>query len=162
MFRLFRKPKKQVEPQSPPVHIPPDLPKGHETLLVAEDDAAIRVRLALILRDLGYQVLEAADGEEALRIAQNCLAGKIELLVTDMVMPKMNAKELVHRLAEFSPQTKVIYCSGYPGNLALQNGIINPEMPYLQKPILPQALALKIREVLDDSNKGPHARSGPF
>lgn len=153
MIRLFRKPKSVVQEQ-PPVAAPAlpisaDLPKGNENVLVAEDEAIVREHIVLTLTDLGYHVVEAADGKEALRIFQKTFAGKIDLLLTDIVMPHLTGKELAHLVEKLSPQTKIVFCSGYPEKLAARNGMIDPTIPFLQKPVSSRALAFKVREVLD-------------
>lgn len=130
--------------------IPEDLPKGSETVLVAEDEEAIRAYMALILRDLGYHVIEAADGEQALRLFRGVRGLKIDLLLTDLVMPKMNGQQLAYRIGELLPQIKVLFCSGYPEKLAARNGMIAPTVRFLQKPVVPRTLAVKVREVLDE------------
>jgi two-component system, cell cycle sensor histidine kinase and response regulator CckA len=141
----------QEQPLAAPaaIPLPADLPKGSETLLVAEDEAVIREYMASTLKELGYHVVKAADGEEALRISEKPLTGKINLLLTDIVMPKMSGKELAYRMGKLLPQTKVIFCSAYPEKLAVSNGMIDPTIPFLQKPVSPRALAFKVREVLD-------------
>ena len=136
-------------PSTPALPISADLPKGSETVLVAEDEAIVRELIVLTLTDLGYHVVEAADGKEALRIFQETLAGKIDLLFTDIVMPQITGKELAYRVEKLSPQTKIIFCSGYPEKLAARNGMIDPAIPFLQKPVSSRALAFKVREVLD-------------
>jgi CheY-like chemotaxis protein len=131
--------------------IPENLPKGSETVLLAEDEEVVRVYTALILRDLGYHVIEAADGEQALRLLREGSGLKIDLLLTDIVMPKMNGKELAYRIGQLLPQVKVLFCSGYPEKLAARNGMIAPTVRFLQKPVVPRTLAIKVREVLDEA-----------
>jgi len=132
--------------------IPEDLPKGSETVLLAEDEEVIRAYMALILRDVGYHVIEAVDGEQALRLVHEARGVKIDLLLTDIVMPKMNGKQLAYRIGQVLPQIKVLFCSGYPEELAARNGMIAPTVRFLQKPVVPQTLAIKVREVLDEAN----------
>jgi YesN/AraC family two-component response regulator len=136
-------------PSTPTLPISADLPKGSETVLVAEDEAIVREHIVLTLTELGYHVVEAADGKEALRFFQETLAGKIDLLLTDIVMPHITGKELAYRVEKLSPQTKIIFCSGYPEKLAARNGMIDPTIPFLQKPVSSRVLAFKIRDVLD-------------
>jgi CheY-like chemotaxis protein len=128
-----------------------DLPKGSETVLLAEDEEVIRAYMALILRDLGYHVIEAADGEQALQLLRGACGLKIDLLLTDIVMPNMNGKELAFRIGQLLPQLKVLFCSGYPEKLAARNGMIAPAVRFLQKPVVPRTLATKVREVLDEA-----------
>ena len=147
MFGLFRKRKKEPAGNSQNNGTPTNLPKGSETVLVAEFATGARTEVVRILRELGYRVLEAATGEEALRIVQEARSGNVDIFLTNMVMPDMSGRQLAHCLAKCS-LTKVIYCSGCTEKVALQNGAIDHTMPYLQKPIAPDALAYKIREVL--------------
>ena len=153
MIKVSWKPKIKVPKLFPIAASAPavltDLPKGSETVLVAEDEAIVRGYMVSILTELGYNVFEAADGEEALRISHGILDGKIDLLLADIVMPKMSGKELAYRVGQFFPQTKIVFCSGYPEKLAARNGMIDPTIPFLQKPVSPQALAFKVREILD-------------
>lgn len=123
-----------------------------EVVLIAEDDAVIRKQLATILREDGYRVLEAADGAEALRIFKMLEVGAIDLIVTDMVMPEMNGRELVYHAGKIDPETKFIFASGYPERMAIQNGIVDSRFPFLQKPVLPDVLLATVREVLDQTN----------
>src|SRR5687767_10609693 len=102
------------------------LPMGSETVLVAEDETLIREFLVSSLTELGYRVFEAANGEEALSLSQNELRGKIDLLLTDIVMPKIGGTELATRMQEAEPAIKVIFCSGYPEKLAPRTGVVDP------------------------------------
>lgn len=122
-----------------------DIPRGRETILVAEDDAAVRGLVANALRRQGYKVLEAASGYEALELAQE-YRDEIHLLFTDMVMPKLGGKELAERWQVLRPGTKFIFMSGYTDeNLALHHDGIN----FIQKPFSPAAMARQVRVVLD-------------
>jgi YesN/AraC family two-component response regulator len=76
---------------------------------------------------------------------------KIDLLLTDLVMPKMNGQQLAYRIGQVLPQIKVLFCSGYPEKLAARNGMIAPTIRFLQKPVVPRTLAIKVREVLDEA-----------
>lgn len=156
MIRRLRKSPEKDDSEQPVAlavadAIPEDLPKGSETVLFAEDEEVIRAYMALILRDLGYHVIEAADGEEALRLLRGACGLKIDLLLTDLVMPKMNGRELAYRIRQLLPQIKVLFCSGYPEKLATRNGMIAPTIRFLQKPVVPRTLAIKVREVLDEA-----------
>jgi CHASE3 domain sensor protein/FixJ family two-component response regulator len=153
MIRLFGKPKdlpkEPAAAEATRVPLPIDLPRGNETVLIAEDEPVIREYLGSILRELGYRVVEAEDGDEALRLSQEIASGRIDLLLTDIVMPKLGGKELAYILGRRSPQTKVIFCSSYPEKLGTRNGMIDPKIPFLQKPLTTSALAHKVRDVLD-------------
>ena len=103
-----------------------------------------------ILERSGYTVLEAPTGKDALTIASKRQA-PIHLLLTDVVMPEMSGSELAEQFAEFRPGSKVLYMSGYTDDAIVRHGILRPGIAYLQKPFSPDALARKVREVLDCS-----------
>ena len=123
--------------------------QGKETVLLAEDEPLVRYMAATMLRDRGYEVLEAANGEEALRMAQERDGEGIELLMTDLVMPQMSGRELVENLHATHPNIKVLFTSGYLGDSVPDLDILPAGSDYLAKPYLPDALAVKVREVLD-------------
>ena len=125
------------------------LPTGSETILLAEDDAGVRKLAKTILQTHGYTVLEAAQGEDALRLSGQH-EGLIHLMVTDMVMPEMSGRELAERLKPLRPNMKILFVSGYTDKAMLHNGELDPGMAFLQKPFTPQTLARKVREVLYD------------
>jgi PAS domain S-box-containing protein len=137
-----------VEPLRPSV-APTERLQGSETILVVEDDQGVRMLARDVLEMDGYTVLEASHGEEALRVCEEH-QGPIHLMVTDMVMPGMNGRQLAERLAPLRPEMKVLYVSGYTDNAILRHGVLEPGMAFLQKPITPGALARKVREVLDE------------
>jgi len=142
----------QVEPQvkiSIPRLVSPDLPRGTETILLVEDDPALREMAATLLRRLGYTVLAAANGIEALNLKQQRDSGPIDLLFTDVVMPHMSGKELSERVRALYPHTRILFTSGYTENAIVDQGGLNPGVAFLQKPFTPAALAHKLREVLD-------------
>jgi two-component system, cell cycle sensor histidine kinase and response regulator CckA len=125
------------------------LPEGTETILLVEDDPALREMAATVLGRLGYTVLPAAHGIEALGLIRRSGTGHVDLLLTDVVMPYMNGKELADRLSALSPHTRTLFTSAYTENAILHQGRLNPGSTLLQKPFTPSALAHKIREVLD-------------
>jgi two-component system cell cycle sensor histidine kinase/response regulator CckA len=125
------------------------LPMGSETVLLVEDEASVRDLAHRILSQQGYKVLEAANGEEALRVFQEHMGEKIHLLLTDVVMPLMGGKELAERLKILSPDIKVLYTSGYTDDAIVHQGVLNPGTHFLQKPSSPKTLSHKVREVLD-------------
>jgi CheY-like chemotaxis protein len=130
----------------------PGLPRGTETILLTEDDPALREMAATLLRRLGYTVLVAANGVEALSLKQQRDIGHIDLLFTDVVMPHMSGKELSERMRALYPHTRILFTSAYSENAIVHQGVLNPGVALLQKPFTPSALAHKLREVLDEPN----------
>jgi CheY-like chemotaxis protein len=123
-------------------------PRGTETILLAEDEAPVRGLAREVLQMLGYTVLEAASGDEALERCQQH-TGPVHLLVTDVVMPGISGPELATRLVPLSSALKVLYLSGYTDDAVARHGILDPGMSLLHKPFTPEALARRVREVLD-------------
>ncbi len=122
--------------------------RGNETILIVEDDERVLGLARLALVSNGYCVLEATNGEKALRLAESH-PQKIDLLLTDLVMPQMNGRELVERLAKSKPGIKVLYTSGYTDDAVVRNGILESGVSFLQKPFTPGSLLRKMREILD-------------
>jgi two-component system, cell cycle sensor histidine kinase and response regulator CckA len=126
-------------------------PGGTETVLLVEDEAGVRKLARQALESRGYRVLEASDGEAAL---QHCRehAGEIDLLLSDVVMPRMSGRDLRAQVAEISPQTRVLFTSGYTDDAVVRHGVYQSESDFLQKPFTVHGLLKKVREVLD---RGP-------
>ncbi len=122
--------------------------KGGETILLVEDEEGVRGLACRILRSCGYTVLETSDGINALRIAEE-RQKPIDLLVTDVVMPRMSGRVMAERLAEVFPGIKVLFLSGYTDDSVVRNGILETEVAFLQKPFTPASLTAKVREILD-------------
>ena len=122
--------------------------RGNETVLVVEDEQAVRKLIEQALRKYGYDVLEAADGEEALSI---CRAHRlpIQLMITDVVMPHMSGPELVTQVGKRHPEMRVLYMSGYTDDAVLRHGLLDASMSFLQKPFTPVMLVRRARETLD-------------
>ena len=128
---------------------PHALAGGHESILVVEDDESVRQVLALALRRLGYRVLEAANGVEAVQLWHSH-GDRVSLLLTDMVMPEgLTGRELAERLRGLKPNLRVIYTSGYSAEWAHAGGATPPGMRFLGKPYQMAELAKVVRECLD-------------
>jgi signal transduction histidine kinase/ActR/RegA family two-component response regulator len=128
--------------------------EGDETVLVVEDEAAIRRMVATALRLYGYQVVEAADAREAIELCERDEVS-VELLVTDVIMPGMDGVELVSRLLGTRPDLRVLFISGYTDRALGHQGLRPGGTAFLEKPFTPEKLARKVRETLDE----PHARA---
>jgi CheY-like chemotaxis protein len=120
---------------------------GTETILLAEDEAAVRDIAVMALRRHGYHVLVAAGGTEALRLAREH-RGPIHLLITDVVMPGMSGRDLADELTLDRPLTRTLYVSGYTANSIVDHGVLEPGIAFLPKPFTPVVLARKVREVI--------------
>jgi CheY-like chemotaxis protein len=126
--------------------LPAESLRGTETILVVEDESGVRTLVCRTLEQLGYKVLEAGDGDEALRIlAQH---GPVHILLTDVIMPVMGGRELARRVSSLQPGTKVLYMSGYTDDTLAFHGLPQPDTAYIQKPFSQAALAEKLRQVL--------------
>jgi CheY-like chemotaxis protein len=123
-------------------------PQGTETILLVEDESAVRAFSRQALRSWGYKILEAGDGLEALRLAQQ-YQDAIHLLLTDVVMPNLGGHQLAERLLPLHPESKVLYLSGFTDDAIVRHGILESHVQFLQKPFSLVALAHKVREVLD-------------
>jgi signal transduction histidine kinase len=124
------------------------IPVGTETVLLVEDEEMVRKLSQEILEDSGYRVVVATNGKEGLRVCQE-FGEHIDLIITDVVMPEMNGREMAEQVALLRPTTKVLFMSGYTDDAIVRHGILEENMSYMQKPFLPNTLALKAREVLD-------------
>jgi two-component system, cell cycle sensor histidine kinase and response regulator CckA len=137
--------------QTPPVSnlAYPDLPRGSETVLLVEDEPLVRNLASHVLRNQGYNVLEASNGINALSIAQESSCQQIDLVLTDVVMPQMGGRELVRHLQARFPNIKVLFMSGYAEEFMSYYDSINSDFGFIEKPIIPNALVTKVREVID-------------
>ena len=121
---------------------------GTETILLAEDDGVLRPLAKTLLEKHGYNVLAAANAQEALELLAGH-DGPLHLLITDIVMPGTSGRELARRLADLRPDTRVLYISGYTDDAIVRHGMLEPGLHFLQKPFTPATLAEKVRAVLD-------------
>jgi len=135
-----------------PAEIPDGL-RGTETVLVVEDQDEVRNLAVAVLKAHGYRVLEAANGSEAIPIAER-YPGTIHLMLTDVVMPGLNGKELADRLRPLRSDLRVLYMSGYADNVIAHEGVLDPGVEYIPKPFTPKSLAGKVRAVLGQPRSG--------
>ncbi|MDZ7724456.1 MAG: response regulator [candidate division KSB1 bacterium] len=122
--------------------------KGDETILIVEDEQAIRNIAKSSLQKFGYTTLTAADAEEALSVYANA-AQKIDVLLTDVVMPNVSGKELADQLAVKQPDLVIIFMSGYTDDTIGKEGVLTENINFIQKPFSPASLAEKLRDILD-------------
>ena len=123
-------------------------PKGEETILVVEDEEIVRTLVCRVLISQGYNVLEARNGAAAILLAQQAVE-PIHLLLTDVIMPYMSGRELARHLGPLYPRMRVLYMSGYTDDAILNQGVLDRNLPFLQKPFSPETLARRVRDVLD-------------
>jgi len=124
------------------------VPRGTETILLVEDEEEVRILAHELLESNGYKVLLAGNGIEALSVCKK-RKGKIDMIITDVVMPRMNGPEMAQRASGLCPGIKVLFISGYTDGAVSSHGVLSPETNHLQKPFTPGHLARKVREVLD-------------
>ncbi len=122
--------------------------RGMETILVVEDEPAVRAMIVRILEERGYTVLTAGDGREALEVS-TLHSGDIHALITDIIMPRMGGKDLSAKITARRPAIKALFMSGYTDNSIVHHGVLAPGVEFIQKPFSPLALAKKVREMLD-------------
>jgi len=125
-----------------------DIPRGDETILVVEDEETVRGLAVRLLKSQGYKVLEAPDGGKAFLLCEN-YKERIDLILTDVVMPGMSGREMVDRIKQIYPEMKAIYMSGYTDNTVVHHGVLDQGIEFLQKPFTLEMLARKVREALD-------------
>jgi CheY-like chemotaxis protein len=130
---------------------PSDVARGTETVLLTEDDDMVRALASRVLSTYGYRVLEAASGGTAILICERT-SEPIHLLISDIVMPEINGRDLADRLGKLRPGMKVLFMSGYSDKAIVHQQVLDEKTPFIQKPFAPQALLNKVREVLDKSD----------
>ena len=122
-----------------------------ETVLIVEDEESILKMTQMMLERMGYKVLVAGTPGEAIALAREH-AGEIRLLITDVVMPEMNGRDLAGNLLSLYPNLKRLFMSGYTANVIAHHGVLDEGVQFIQKPFAKQDLAIKVREVLDEDN----------
>ncbi len=142
-------PRVEGSPEAPDAKVSPSPPRGGaETIVVVEDEEHVRALVGQILGGRGYAVLEARDGREALDLCERH-QGPIHLMVTDIVMPSMGGRDLAEHVRRSRPKLKILYISGYTDNALAEHGVLDTGSAFLQKPFTADALARKVRDVLD-------------
>jgi CheY-like chemotaxis protein len=140
------------EPAGTAAHAAPTPARGTETVLLVEDEDAVRALAARVLADRGYAVLEARNGREALATLERP-GHDIRLVLTDVVMPEMGGVELSERISRRHPGVRIVYMSGYTEGDKLQPAVRSSPYPFLQKPFSPESLAVRVREALDRAER---------
>jgi CheY-like chemotaxis protein len=148
LFKIYLPRADQTETSPAKIDAKKKAPLGSETILLVEDNTQVRELARRVLQRQGYTLLEAKDGEEALRLAGDYSA-PIHLLLTDVVMPGMSGTALAEQLAKTHPELKTLYMSGYTDEAIAHHGVLAPDVEFLSKPFSPLDLARKIRAVLD-------------
>jgi CheY-like chemotaxis protein len=156
IFRVYLPCAEDAAEYAPPVPESDVVLQGKETIMVVEDEEGIRDLAAWVLRDAGYTVLEACNGLEGLRLAQEQPTRKIDLVVTDVIMPHMGGKDMADRLRTMLPDTRILFTSGYTDDALAHHGVLNPGVAFLEKPFSPARLACRVRETLDQSQAATH------
>jgi DNA-binding NtrC family response regulator len=118
----------------------------HETVLLVEDDASVREVAALFLQNCGYEVLVATRASEAL---EHVRSKPVDLLVTDVILPMLNGRQLFEQIRELQPDIGVVFMSGYTDDVIAPHGVLEPGVAFVEKPFSQETLASKAREVLD-------------
>jgi CheY-like chemotaxis protein len=133
--------------QPPPATSPGTLPSGTETILLVEDEPALLGLTQILLKRMGYAVLPAKSAEEALELART-FAGTIHLLLTDVVMPGMNGRDLWQKLSQEKTDLKILFMSGYTSDIIARQGVIDSNIHFIQKPFTIDVLTAKVHEAL--------------
>ena len=149
-FKVYFPPALDAEEQRPGIRLK-QIPHGSETLLLVEDDANLRTLALRVLKNVGYEVLVAGGGLEAISIASDPRL-RIDAVITDVVMPDMNGRVLIERLLQSRPDVSFLFMSGYTDDDVLRRGVLHGEAAFLQKPFTANQLARKVREVLDQQS----------
>lgn len=143
---------------------PCEITKRNETVLLVEDEDVVRDLVKEILQDYGYRVLIASNGREGLSVCSE-FKGDIHLIITDVVMPQMSGREMAETVHTLRPETRVLYMSGFTDDAIVRHGVLTEDMCFIQKPFSAEALAIKVRDILDNQVENgthgppPHAKS---
>jgi PAS domain S-box-containing protein len=148
VFEIYFPERERSSISTYPDSVAPIARGGNETVLLVEDESQVRRLVFEVLQARGYQVLSAKDGLEAVRLEEN-YTGRIDLLITDVVMPGMSGRELAQRVTAARPDTKVLFVSGYTDDAVLRHGVTTPGMAFLQKPFALEDLLQRVRALLD-------------
>lgn len=122
--------------------------EGYETVLIVEDDEYLRKVVKIALDQFGYKTLEACDGQAAVSLCES-YGGQIDLMITDVVMPRMSGRETADRVKVLFPDIRVVFVSGYTDNAIVHHGVLDSGIHFLEKPFSPEKLLRKVRFVLD-------------
>jgi signal transduction histidine kinase/ActR/RegA family two-component response regulator len=148
-FKIYL-PRTNAMPESAPRPDSDNLPRGTESLLVVEDDKAVRKMIVTALRQCGYRIQQAGSPTEALPLLENDI--HFDLVITDVIMPQMSGKQLYDHIKARAPEMKVLFISGYTDDILASSGVLEDGASFLEKPFSPARLARKIREIMDGSN----------
>ena len=148
-FKIYLPRDEAGDARTPEPSLPMELLEGTETVLFVEDEEIVRDLGVRILKGLGYKVMQASNGDEAIARAME-YGDRIDLLMTDVVMPGMHGRELANRLTGIRPETRVLFTSGYTDNAIVHHGVLDEGVSFIGKPYSPSALAKKVRDVLDN------------
>jgi len=150
-FKVYL-PRIQAAATLAPAASAPESIRGTETILLVEDEVAVRSLVRDTLRSYGYHVLEAQGADHAVSILEE-YAEPIHLLLTDVIMPQVSGRELARRLLPVHPEAEILFMSGYTDNAIVRHGVLDANTFFLQKPFMPKTLVTKVREVLDAKRK---------
>ncbi|MBI5345317.1 MAG: response regulator, partial [Deltaproteobacteria bacterium] len=149
-FKIYLPIAKEAAEEIRPI-IPQPPIGGTETLLVAEDDGEVRRLTKVLLEEFGYRVIEAVDGEDAIRrFIEN--RGEVSLIILDVIMPRKNGREAYEEILKTAPLVKALFLSGYTEDTILKKGILEKGFNFLSKPVSPTSLLKKIREIIDGTD----------
>jgi CheY-like chemotaxis protein len=158
-FKIYLPRVDQAVEETGPEKRPPAVMRGTETILLVEDDPQLRQLSSSVLAHCGYNVLTASSPEEGLAICRSNHRD-LRLLVTDVVMPRINGRQLAEQVLKILPEMRVLYISGYTDNAIVHYGVLDGGLWFLPKPFTLSALVAKVREVLDSSTPTSQSNRG--